>query len=117
MKLKILADESIDAALVKRLRIEGWDVSYITEIKSGSSDVDVLNYAYNNNLLLITEDKDFGELAYRLKYKHRGICLIRLSGLTRSDRIDIVAKTFTMHNEKMADRFSVLTEKSLRIKP
>lgn len=114
--MSILADESIDAAVVKRLRTEGWNVYSITELNPGISDVDVLSYAYDNNLLLLTEDKDFGELSYRLKYKHREICLIRLSGLPRSERVDIVAKTLMMYFERMKDKFSVLTDRNLRIK-
>ncbi|HEX2961247.1 MAG TPA: DUF5615 family PIN-like protein [Ignavibacteriales bacterium] len=115
--MSILADESVDFAIVKRLRNEGWNVLFVTEVKSGIADSEVLDFAFKNNLLLLTEDKDFGELAYRLKYNHKGICLLRLSAIPRQQRIEMVSKIFSLYFEKMINSFSVLTERSLRIKP
>jgi predicted nuclease of predicted toxin-antitoxin system len=66
--------------------------------------------------LLITEDKDFGELTYRLQLKHRGILLIRLSSIIRGERIMLVEKVLTEHFIELENKFSVVNEKGLRIK-
>jgi predicted nuclease of predicted toxin-antitoxin system len=66
--------------------------------------------------LLITEDKDFGELTYRLKLKHKGILLIRLSDIPRKERIKLATKTIEKHFDKLRNYFSVLTKIRLRIK-
>lgn len=116
MTKKILADESVDYAIVKRLRENGFEVISVTEKYSGFSDTEVLRMARKYQCLLITEDKDFGELAYRLNRSHFGIFLIRLGNLPRIDRIETTIETLTDHFEKITDRFSVLTHNGLRIK-
>jgi len=65
---------------------------------------------------LITEDKDFGELTYRLKLDHSGILLIRLCDIPRKDRIDLVPNIIAKHFDELENNFSVLTKRGLRIK-
>lgn len=65
--MKLLADECCDVALVEALRADGHDVLYVAESLRGASDDGILTRAYTENRLLLTEDKDFGELVYRLK--------------------------------------------------
>jgi predicted nuclease of predicted toxin-antitoxin system len=76
--LKFLADECCDAGLVKSLRAAGHDVSYVSDHYAGSSDNEVLLMAYREERILLTEDKDFGELIYRLRKPSAGIVLIRM---------------------------------------
>ena len=65
--MKFLADECCNTGLVGSLREDGHDVLYILETKAGVSDDKVLLDAYNEERILLTEDKDFGELVYRFK--------------------------------------------------
>ena len=65
---------------------------------------------------LITEDKDFGELAFRLKFDHSGIVLIRLSEVSRKERIKIASNTIEKYFDKFKNNFSILTKNGLRIK-
>jgi len=75
--MKFLADECCDDGMVKYLREKGIDVTYIQESKSGIADSQVLSEAYQEKRILITEDKDFGELVYRFKNRTR-FCLTPL---------------------------------------
>lgn len=59
--MRWLADECIDAGLVTRLREAGHDVLYAAEVSSGASDADVLRLADEQDRVLLTEDKDFGD--------------------------------------------------------
>jgi predicted nuclease of predicted toxin-antitoxin system len=63
--LNILADESVDGPIVKRLRQEGHTVQYIAEMTPGITDDMVLELANQEAALLLTADKDFGELVFR----------------------------------------------------
>lgn len=65
--MKFVADEGVDAQIIKALRVKGHDVLYIAEFDSGIADDLVLKYANNQKRILITRDKDFGELVYRDK--------------------------------------------------
>ena len=65
--MNFIADEGVDFLIVKKLREDGHDVFYIAEEKRGISDATILNIANQEDRLLITRDKDFGELVYRLR--------------------------------------------------
>lgn len=112
----LVADESVDFGIIKGLRQKGINVFSIAEKCGGIKDTEVLDLAVKNNALLITEDKDFGELAFRLKFQHKGILLIRLNDLLRKERLLLAIETISSHLHKLEGNFSVLTKNGLRIK-
>jgi len=114
--MNLIVDESVDFALVRELRNKGITVLSITEDYQGVKDSEVLKISNDKHCLLITEDKDFGELVYRLKLEHFGIMLIRLSDIPRLKRIEIFIEIIESHFEKLENNFSVLTSRGLRIK-
>ena len=63
--MRWLVDECLDAGLVARLREDGHDVIYAAEIAPAASDVALLDLARTQERLLLTEDKDFGDLVIR----------------------------------------------------
>lgn len=71
MKSKIVADESVDFRIVAELRKVGMEVFAICEEQPSIKDNEVLAIAVENDAVLITEDKDFGELVFRIKLPHR----------------------------------------------
>jgi predicted nuclease of predicted toxin-antitoxin system len=114
--MNFVADESVDFGIINALRKIDAEVVSISEQYSGISDKEVLVIANENNCLLITEDKDFGELTYRLQLRHCGILLLRLNDLPRKRRIALVIELLENHFDKLRGKFSVLTPKGLRIK-
>lgn len=111
-----VADENVDLGLINELRNQKLQVLSIKETNSGINDINVLEFSFKNNAILITEDKDFGELVHRLKLANKGIILIRLSDLPRLERIDVATKTIIKNQENLYQKFSVLTKNGLRIK-
>ena len=116
LKMKIIADESVDFGIIKKLRENNFEVISISESNSGISDIEVLDISRKHECLLITEDKDFGELSYRLKLKHYGILLIRLNEMIRVERIKQSVLTIVQHFDELSMNFSVLNTTGLRIK-
>ena len=114
--MNIVADESIDFGIISLLRQNGIFVMAIAEENFGIKDEEVLAIAVKNQCLLITEDKDFGELTYRLKMEHKGILLIRLGDLPRLERIEIAAQIIEKHFGDLFNNFSVLDKRGIRIK-
>lgn len=57
----ILADEGLNGNLVRALREDGYQIVWIKESHIGMDDEDIIALARQNNQVLITEDKDFGE--------------------------------------------------------
>ncbi|HEY7213015.1 MAG TPA: DUF5615 family PIN-like protein [Thermoanaerobaculia bacterium] len=71
--MRFLADESVDRQIVAQLRKQGHEVLYVAELDPGIDDVFILEQAVQLGSLLITADKDFGELVYRQKRARRGV--------------------------------------------
>ena len=76
--MKIVADEGIERHVVVRLRVEGHDVVHIAEIARGITDQEILELANREEALLITYDKDFGDLIFYKQYNTHGVMLVRL---------------------------------------
>ena len=78
--MNLVIDESVDNLIVEALRRDGHDVLYVSEFAPGINDDKVLDLANQSGALLVTEDKDFGELVFRNGRIHTGVVLIRLGG-------------------------------------
>ena len=77
--MQLLADENFPGAAVVALRQSGHDVAWVRESRRGISDVEVLAWAAMENRILLTFDKDFGELAFSAKLPaDSGILLFRI---------------------------------------
>ncbi len=112
----LLADESVDQPIVDRLRQDGHDTVYIAELSPSISDEQVLNAANSRNALLLTEDKDFGELVYRLGRVHAGVVLIRLAGLPPATKAETVARVLQDRATELLGAFSVISPGAVRIR-
>lgn len=111
-----LADESVDKPIVDGLRKAGFKADYITEIIPGAHDENVLELANKLNALLITSDKDFGELIFRMQKLSCGVILLRLSGLSESKKTEIVINSINKFLDKLENSFTVITSVGIRIR-
>lgn len=66
--------------------------------------------------LLITADKDFGELVYRLGRIHSGVILARLAGLSPAAKADAVSQLLRDHAAELSAAFCVLSPGSIRLR-
>ena len=124
--MRLVADESVDGPIVYRLREEGHDVWYIAEMEPGLSDDAVLELANREADLLVTADRDFGELVFRRRRPAPGIVLVRLAGVPPMAKAEIVSVALREHGaEMMRDRLAapsragpiaVITRRSVRIR-
>lgn len=114
--IKIVIDESVDYAVVDRLKKNDFDVYAIIDEQPSISDKEVLSIAINKNALLITEDKDFGELVFRFKLLHKGILLIRMLNAKSIEKSEAVLKVLLDYYDQMLNNFSVLDNDKLRIR-
>ena len=82
--MQFLADESCDFAVVRALRSAGHDVAAIAELTPGAEDDVVLSRARSEQRIVLTEDKDFGQLAARAERDTPGVVLIRFPAGVRT---------------------------------
>lgn len=110
----ILADESVDLPIIKSLRNHSFDVLAICEERPSISDDEVLKLANAGNRILLTADKDFGELVFRLNSAHAGVVLIRLSGMKPQEKSHLVVNAFLNLGESLIDSFTVIQSGLIR---
>jgi predicted nuclease of predicted toxin-antitoxin system len=82
----------------------------------GVSDEFVLGRANSRGALLVTADKDFGELVFRLRKAAHGVALVRLAGLSPLKKAQVAADALRTHGEAMLHAFSVITPGTVRIR-
>lgn len=111
-----VADENVEAAVVRRLRDDGHDVIWIAEADPGATDDRVLAITNAQARLLITADTDFGELVFRQGRASAGVVLLRLAGLAPDRKAAIVADVVREHLPEMTRAFSVVAPGQLRIR-
>jgi predicted nuclease of predicted toxin-antitoxin system len=114
--MNFLADESVDFPIVERLRADGHVVLAIAEMSPSISDDEVLDVANTEVMLLVTGDKDFGELVFRLKRVTLGVILVRLLGLTATTKAMIVSNAIRDHGSEMEGCFTVIEPGNVRIR-
>ncbi len=115
--LSFVADENFDFTVVKELRERGFSVLAIAESFFSIADPQVLQIAVDRNAILLTEDKDFGELVHRLRMPHCGILLVRLLKADSIEKTKRVCEVIGSQHNQLKNSFSVLTIDQLRIRP
>jgi predicted nuclease of predicted toxin-antitoxin system len=114
--MKLVADESVDLPIIVALRAAGHEVLAVIELAPGISDETVLALANDHRDLLLTVDKDFGELVYRLRRVHWGVVLIRLAGLDPHQKALLVERVFQHRGPELSGSFTVISPTLVRVR-
>lgn len=113
--MKILADENIARQVVEKLREDGHDIQYTIE-GLGIADTVVLNTAYHTEAVILTDDKDFGDLVIQQGLETAGVILVRLPGLSHQEKAEIVAKVVRDYEDTLMYAMTVITPSKVRIR-
>ena len=115
--MRFLADENFPRAAVIALRKSGYDVLWIAEANPGAPDDEVLIECIGTGRILLTLDKDFGELVYRRSLRSDfGIVLFRIAPQTPAE-IAALAVAAVGSQPSWAGYFSVVTGRKIRMRP
>jgi len=115
--MNFVADESVDYPIVRCLRQERHTVWAVAEMEPGIADTVVLEIANQQGVVLITGDKDFGELVFRDRRYTFGVILLRLAGLPAAIKAEIVVNAVNQHYGELENAFAVIGPRSVRIRP
>ncbi len=113
--MRFLADESCDFAVVRALRAFGHDVLAVSEFQQRSVDEELMETAYNQSRILLTEDKDFGWLAFAAHARNAGVVLIRFPAGARKTLAAAVTRLVTERGAELNGTFVVLRPGLVRI--
>jgi predicted nuclease of predicted toxin-antitoxin system len=114
--MRFLADESCDFAIVRALRGAGHDVEAITELAPASEDFQVIERAVRESRVLLTEDKDFGQLVYAGGHASSGVVLVRFPVESRPVLPAILLEMVRQLGSRLKFSFVVLTPRKIRIR-
>jgi len=110
-----IVDESTGVVVARWLRSLGHDILSISEDRPRMMDEDILALAVRDDRVVVTNDKDFGDLVFRDGRPHRGVILLRLVDDRMSSKIAGLMRLFEEFPEDIQDCFVVVTERSIRI--
>lgn len=113
--MRFLADESCDSAVVRALRTAGHDVVAVAEIARGAKDLEVIRLAREAGRVLLTEDKDFGQLVYAGGQAGTGVVFLRFPAPVRKRAPTAVLELVSKFGERLPTSFVVLEPGRARI--
>ena len=112
--MRFLVDECTGPKVAEWLRDQGHQVFSIFDKASGISDDDILATALTDNWILITNDKDFGEMVFRERRPHNGIIFLRLDDECAANKIEVLRQLLKNYSEKLSGQFVTVTETKVR---
>ena len=114
--MDLVADENVDAPIVAALRAAGHRTVYVQELDPGIDDDEVLDLANRSGALLLTSDKDFGELVFRQGLVHAGVILYRLAGFTGECKAAAILNLLRTHGDALRGAFTLVSPAQVRIR-
>jgi predicted nuclease of predicted toxin-antitoxin system len=117
MKMRIIANENISGDAVKALQQEGHEVIWIRTKAPGTKDHDILEMAQRDKLVVITFDKDFGELAFSYGLPAQcGVILFRVPPLSPEFLVRFIVQSIN-NRDDWSGIFAVIEPDRIRIRP
>lgn len=116
--MRFLTDQDVYKSTVDFLKEHGFDVVTAKDVGlSEASDENILIYSRENNLVLITRDKDFGSLVFFHKHDTSGVILLRIDPVTIKSTHEELLNFLTKHKDlNMNNRFCVIEAGCHRIR-
>jgi predicted nuclease of predicted toxin-antitoxin system len=115
--VRLLFDECVEVGLTDHLRTCGHDVVLVQDIERGAEDQRVVSLAAELERVLVTEDKDFGELAVRQRRPLPGVVLLRIAPSRRQVKAARLAAVLAHRAGRIAGSYTVVQEDKIRIRP
>ena len=116
-KIKFLANVNVEKPLIDFLNEKGFDVKWVTSIDKRMPDNRVCEIANSEQRIIITNDKDFGEIVFYQKKIAYGIILLRVKGQNSAEKIVVLDKLLENYQDKIANHFVVYTKTKFRFIP
>jgi predicted nuclease of predicted toxin-antitoxin system len=114
--LKFLVDVGVGKIAEVQLMHDGHDVMSVRDLDPRMKDRDILQLAVEEQCIVITMDKDFGELVYREGLSHVGIVLFRMEDATGHEKAAVLHTLLAQHADKIQGHFCVYQNGRLRIR-
>ncbi len=105
--MKFLIDVGVGKGVEEYLRGKGFDVKAVREIDPRMEDERIILEAFQERRIVVTMDKDFGELVFQSSMRHSGILLLRMEDASGPEKVSVVRNIIENFQEHIADSFCV----------
>ena len=112
--MRFLVDECTGPAVGAWLRDQNHDVFSVFDQARGMDDDDIIQKALDEQWVLITNDKDFGDKVYRDGRLHRDVILLRLEDERPASKIEVLSRLLKAYSGRIPNSFLVVTESQVR---
>src|SRR5215213_5548854 len=113
--MRFLVDECTGSKVANWLRGTDYEVFSVFDEARGMTDDEILTKASVENWILITNDKDFGEMVFRERRAHHGVVFLRLDDERAANKIKVLEQLLGNYAEKLPEQFVTVTETKVRI--
>ncbi len=116
-EIRFLANVNIEKPIIEFLLKKGWDVKSVLEIDKQMSDDAVCALANKEKRIILTNDKDFGEIVFFQRRIVYGVILLRIKGQDVEEKITRLGNLLARHSNKIINHFVVITNEKFRFIP
>ena len=113
--MRFLVDECCVFSLVKALQTAGYDVMCVSDIMPRADDSEVIELAVREKRIVLTEDKDFGQLIYAYGHKIPGVVFLRFPTSARRNIAEDVVKVVNQQGKNLIGCFTTVQPGQIRI--
>lgn len=113
--MRFVVDAGVGTSVERLLRELGHFVEAVRDLDPHLPDVEVLARARYHQAIVVTMDKDFGDLIFKERLPHHGVLLLRLEEATGPERANVVRLILEQHGAELPERFAVFQHDRLRI--
>ncbi len=112
--MRFLVDECTGPGVAAWLREQGYEVFSVYDAARGATDTFIIQKAFAEGWILVTNDKDFGEKIYREGFAHHGVILLRLEDERTANKVAVLQQLLQRYAERLPGQFVVVTETKVR---
>ncbi|MHC1688924.1 MAG: DUF5615 family PIN-like protein [Methanothrix sp.] len=113
--MRFLVDECVGPSVACWLRENNHDAKSAYEDCRGWADESILEMACSEGRIVVTMDKDFGDMVFRMKMPHCGVILLRSGFPSVAKKISMMQMALSLSEDQISCRFVVVTETAIRI--
>ena len=113
--MRFLVDECTGPSVARWLDAQQHDVFSVYAEARGMDDDEVIQRAVEDDRIIVTNDKDFGEKIYQDQKQHKGVVLLRLEDERFAVKIAVLGQLLENYADQLENQFIVASEKSVRI--
>ena len=114
--VKFLVDVGVGHLVEQYLANNGYDVVSVRALDPKMPDEEIIEIAYNEDRIIITMDKDFGELAYHSAKSHSGVILLRLDDADGIEKTKVISNILKDYSLQLKNSFCVYQNDKFRIR-